>query len=279
MKRLVISDDCEGATIETMRQAQEKFKEYGLPFSESCWIFAKNHLSLLDYVGGEAVRKQPDYDFLKSLLDGGRIDTLHTWGHFPEGEFSRGLARHGFGLLKDTSIRFKFWTAHGGERDYQNLSPLGQGDVKTSPYYHMDYTEQLGIRYFCLNTDIDVTIPARKVLIGHNFKRFRGPTKAQVRAITLKWFHKQIELAERRTIWHPAPKDVVIYTHFYAQENPSAQYGWLPMEEFRVPENADNCLRKLAERRDKGELEILTLHELFDRIAQPHARTLFSRRV
>lgn len=265
MKRLVITSDCEGATIETMRQAQAKFDEYALPFSESCWVFAKSGVSLLDY-GDRVTRKHPDYEFLEKMIASGRIDTLHTWGDFPDGSFSRGLAAKAWELLKDTAIRFQFWTAHGGTRDYQNLSSLGQGDVQNSPYYHMDFTQQLGLRFYCRNDDIDVTRPSRNLLSENRyFKRFRGPTKQEVHSITLKWFHRQIELAERRTLWHRPPDDVIIYTHFYAKEDNTSPLKWVPMSEFEIPEQADTCLRKLAERKDRGELQVLRLGELLSR--------------
>lgn len=262
MKRLVISNDCDFATIENMRQAQDKFEEYGIPFSESCWIFAKNEVSLLEY-GEEVTYKKPDYDFLKPLIEEGKIDTLHTWGNFPDGDFNARIARLGYELLQNTSIRFKAWTAHGGLKDYQNLSPLGQGDVKNSPYYHMDYTQQLGLRFFCRNVDIDVLRPAKNVIVNQRyFRRFRGPTKEQAYSITLKWFHKQIEMAERRNLWHHSPDDVIIYTHFYAKDDVDSPHRSVPVHEFEIPDSADRCLRQLAERRDKGELKILRLNDL-----------------
>jgi hypothetical protein len=78
----------------------------------------------------------------------------------------------------------------------------------------------------------------------------------------LKDLPKQIALAEERTIWHPPVDDVIIYTHFYTEEDHGSPQGWKPVLEFHVPEEADTCLRKLAERNDQGELEVLSLTKL-----------------
>ena len=251
-----------------MRQAQARFEEYGLPFSESCWILAENGVSLLASANGMVTRKQPDYDFLVGLIEQGKIDTLHTWGDFPNGGFSRELASKGYPLL-DKRVGFGAWTAHGGLNDLQNLAPLGQGDITESNYYHMDYTQSLGVRFFCRNIDIDVSRPSREVLLdGKYFRRFRGPPKSEAYSITFDWFPRQIKLAERRSIWHKSPDDVIIYTHFYAQREDKTPLRSRPAEDFAVTDATDKCLRELAERRDRGELEILRISDLLNRLAR-----------
>lgn len=266
LKRLVITNDCDGATLETMRQAQERFeKEYGLPFSESCWIFSESGVSLLDYEVDNDTSckcKHPDYDFLVGLIKKGKIDTLHTWGDFPDGGFNRTMASLGYSLLEKDQVKFTAWTAHGGVNDFQNLSPLGLGDCEGSEYYHMDYTQKLGIRFFCRNTDIDVSSPSRQIIAdGRYFRRFRGPTKQEAYVINLQWLPRQIELAEKKSMWHRSPSTVILYTHFYAEEDKTGR-GSRSVEEFTVPDGADQSLRELAERRDRGELEILRLSDV-----------------
>ena len=262
----MITNDCDGATIETMRQAQEKFeKDYDLPFSESCWVFSKNGVSLLEYEAGDDAsckRKQPDYDYVVGLIRRRKIEVLHTWGDFPDGDFNRSMAALGYSLLEKDQVKFTAWTAHGGVNDLQNLSPLGLGDREGSDYYHMDYTEKLGIRFFCRNTDIDVSRPSRRIIVNDRyFKRFRGPTKQEAYVINLQWLPRQIELAEKRSLWHRPPDTVILYTHFYSLEDEISKSS-RPVEEFKVPENADRSLRTLSERRDRGELEILRLSQV-----------------
>ncbi len=255
-----------------MQQAQTAFERYDLPFSESCWIFASNGVSLLKHTEGRVSYKQPDYGLLRELVQQGKIDTLHTWGDFPSGGFSRKLAAEGYSLLRG-QIKFAAWTAHGGLKDLQNLSPLGQGDIADSEYYHMDYTEALGVRFFCRNIDIDVSRPSRHILLHSKyFKRFRGPTKREAASITLESLPRQIELAERKNMWHRPPDNVIIYTHFYALLDHGSPLGYRPAKQFTVSDATDDCLRQLAERRDKGEIEILRLSDLLNSILTARTR-------
>jgi len=83
-----------------MQQAQTTFDEYNLPFSESCWIFAENGVSLLKHTDEGISYKHPDCEFLKALIQQRKIDSLHTWGDFPRGGFSRRMASIGFSLLE-----------------------------------------------------------------------------------------------------------------------------------------------------------------------------------
>ena len=236
-----------------MFQAQDAFDGYGIPFSESCWVYAEGQVNLAEH-----------RSFLEPLILDGKIDTLHTWGDYPDGGFLRKDAEMACFEHGDLLSHLVAWTAHGGYNDLQNLFPLGLGDDPRTPHYHMDFLTKLGINYFSRNTDIDVTRPARKVLHDSFFRRFRGPTKAQIYSVTLDHLPLHLAMAEKKRFLHRSPHDVVLYTHFYHRQEGGVHSQSYPISEFTVSDRIDGCLSKLAERRDRGELEILRLRELLD---------------
>jgi hypothetical protein len=200
------------------------------------------------------------------MIDEGKIDTLHTYGDFPNGGFSRDLLLKALKLIRQP-VRFSAWTAHGGKNDLQNLRPLGLGDVKDSKYYHMDITASLGIRCFCTNLDVVVGAPPRSVFREDTYNhllRYRGFKKEQVRSVNFTHLSAQIKLAENLLPFWARNTTLVMYTHLYARTDASAPYGWLPVDEVKVTPEVDECLNDLAERRDSGEIRILTLRELLD---------------
>lgn len=251
MKRLIISNDCDGSTIDSMLQAQDVFSSYGIPFSESCWVYAKNGVSLLDYdisIRGISTEQSCYYDSLRNLIKDGRIDTLHTWGDFPTGDFDRALAVDAMELL-DEDIRFKAWTAHGGYNDLQNLSPLGLGDSEGSTQYHMDITKKLGIKYYNLNTDIDVQQINTAPINYGRFRRFRGLSKEQAYSINIEYLPEQIRMINMIDI-HNSVDLVILYTHLYATERPDSKERWEAVETFKLSDRVDKCLRDLLDRED-----------------------------
>ena len=240
MKRLIISNDCDGGTVDTMCEAQDAFGSYAIPFSESCWIFAQNGVSLLDY--DTEVKPSKDYMLLSQMIRNKQIDTLHTWGDFPNGGFSRDLAIKGFKHIEH--LKFPVWTAHGGYNDSQNMRPLGEGDVVESSLYHLDITQKLGVKYFNLNTDIDVHQLPTNPVRGNRLRRFRGLSKKEAYSININYLPEQIGMIDNIEQFGDIDL-VILYTHLYATEEPNSVERWKAVDKFKFSDRVDKCLRDL----------------------------------
>jgi hypothetical protein len=86
---------------------------------------------------------------IKSFLQKGWIDCLHSYGHFSETGFNRNLAQYFLQTMQQDSLFVDVFIDHGGP---ENLHSLGQrkhqlGDNPDSQVYHADITLEYGVKF------------------------------------------------------------------------------------------------------------------------------------
>ncbi len=88
-------------------------------------------------------------DILLNMVRYGYLDCLHSYGHFGDGTFNRRLALRAAELFKQESLSVDVYINHGTTGDLQNIGPAHNqlGDNRESPYYNMDITRSLGIKF------------------------------------------------------------------------------------------------------------------------------------
>lgn len=96
-------------------------------------------------------RQDIDVDWLVEFLRSPIFDTLHTYGQFKPGTFSRSAGQHYLEYLEKNDFQIKCWTYHGAKNQQQNIYPKSDfwaGDDPKRESYHLDLLLKYGIRYF-----------------------------------------------------------------------------------------------------------------------------------
>lgn len=145
-------DDCSRqAFIDIHRILNRELK---LPIADS-FFGQKSWPWQMAYYENDGETISDDADFIDRAIDDGLIDVLHTWGDFQEAEPDpqklRSLASRVTDRLTQNSHKIRVWIHHGTYPNYQNISsriyPECGGDDPHSPYYTMDYMNEIGVRF------------------------------------------------------------------------------------------------------------------------------------
>src|SRR5262249_7607614 len=130
----------------------------------SLFFFAMHALchSSLSYFADLAGKETEYAQALREMIAAGYIDTIHAYGDFDRGGFTRPLAEH----VLDECRRWKWqrpvWRNHGSNENcqslgHQRLTTYQRGDDPAAPEYHLDLLRQMGCRYFWVD---DGYVPA-----------------------------------------------------------------------------------------------------------------------
>ena len=126
----------------------------GLEVGNSFWFFngtgengaGEDQLAYFDAAGNPT----PFAEVCRQLWLSGHIDTLHTYGNFDSGGFTRSHAERAVAELAAQQARIPVWVNHGTEQNRQNVGRRESfaGANPADPVYHLDLTQRAGVRYF-----------------------------------------------------------------------------------------------------------------------------------
>ena len=153
MASLALSIDCDGCTLDRLRQvfsywagdeATPLGRGLGLPVASSMFVYSRNPAA-----PPQAAYLDGDREGLREAWRRGWIDTLHAVGDFSaDRPCTRDLARRAFDALAEDGVRLTVWTNHGGPENLQCLLREGsRGDDPGSSTYLADLAEAYGIRF------------------------------------------------------------------------------------------------------------------------------------
>lgn len=150
---LALSIDCDGCTLERLRQVLGYWatgestplgRGLGLPVAASMFAYSRNPAA-----PPQAAYLDGDREGLLEAWRRGWIDTLHALGDFAaDRPCTRDLAKRAFEALAEDGLRLEVWTNHGGPENLQCLLKEGAyGDVAGSACYLSDLAAEYGIRF------------------------------------------------------------------------------------------------------------------------------------
>jgi hypothetical protein len=155
---VAISNDCEFMSwpdyLAIYRQLNRP-EELGLEVGTSLFFFVTNALchSSFGYFQDLAGTPAPEAPLIREMVHAGYIDTIHAYGDFDDGGFTRARAQLVADECERYELHFPFWTNHGSDKNVQNLghealSVYQQGDDPGSPYYHLDFLRGMGTAFY-----------------------------------------------------------------------------------------------------------------------------------
>jgi hypothetical protein len=118
---------------------------------------------------------------IRKMWQSGHIDTLHSWGNFDQGGFTRSRAEKGLNELQKYHATIPVWVNHGIGLNHQKLGSCPQmfGDEPASDNYHLDLTSRAGCEYYWTGKSTHV--------IGQNAK----PTISVQSKLMIQWMMKR----------------------------------------------------------------------------------------
>lgn len=150
---------------------QEGYEGVDLEFANSFWLMntqgddnprKKNYIYALKANGKErAFVKGRIAPFLRSKL----FDTLHTYGQFKAGKFTRADAEICLEYASANDLKIDFWTYHGSRNQVQNIVPSDKdwrGDDPNTAGYHLDLLRDYGVRFFRVPPSLDLYKPGAR---------------------------------------------------------------------------------------------------------------------
>ena len=156
---LAICSDIDGCDHPTFlavhRYLNDSRRGLGLPVADSFFGLGQEP-SQIAYFLPDGRTPGPDAHLIIQGLQGGLIDSLHSWGDFnfasPEPLVLRPLAARLVEDLHRQGLSVKIWLNHGDPCNRQNLQarlqPVYGGDDPNSPYYTTDLLKALGLKYY-----------------------------------------------------------------------------------------------------------------------------------
>ncbi len=153
-----ISNDCEfltrDAALGLLAELSDPDK-YGLEITTSMFFYTTNAIchSSIGYFDGLTQTPSVNAPLLRDLCQSGWIDTLHSYGDFDAGGFTRKLAEIAVNEFCKYGLTLPVYTNHGSNKNFQNvghasLANYQGGDDPSSEAYHIDLTKKLGAKYF-----------------------------------------------------------------------------------------------------------------------------------
>lgn len=161
---VAFSNDCEFMTRRTYEDLHQLFAGNGglnLEVTSSAFFYATNSLchSSISYFEGQTFHPSDNAEYLAKMIKAGWIDTIHAYGDFDQGGFSRPMAEAVLDEFKRHSLCVDIFSNHGSDKNSQNvghcdLESYQKGDLPLHEAYHLDITRQLGVRYFWVDTSL-----------------------------------------------------------------------------------------------------------------------------
>lgn len=194
---VAINSDVEFTSWPAQLDLIEIAGRHGLEIGFSYWCFGDPQVTWRLFEDDDTPSAQAEAAM--ALARAGILDTLHSFGGVIEGRgvaFDRLRIARALAYLRDAGVRTRVYSNHGGVHDIQNVggdwASYQQGDLPESRAYHLDLTQDFGVRFFW--TDIDSELErsffsiapdaANPLLVPQTardgrrmlrFRRFRGP--------------------------------------------------------------------------------------------------------
>lgn len=198
---VAISSDAEFMTWEALLAVSRILNGpggLGLPVAHSMFFFTTHALchSSFSYFEGTSNRPNAYAPMLREMIAAGHIDTIHAYGDFDAGGFTRPMAEQVLKECTQHHLTFEVFTNHGSYDNSQNIGHPGlphdhwHGDDPANPSYHLDLTRTIGVRYVWPDAAAAVNTPYENTPLLYRtitrdgkpmffFKRYRGlPGKA-----------------------------------------------------------------------------------------------------
>jgi hypothetical protein len=159
-----IANDADGLDWHTYLGVYSIFhQELNLPFSTSFFLFPNPKANYFAYFKDQECADGPERSHIESLIKAGYLDTIHGFGEFEaERPFKREYAEKAYGLLTERDLFLRYFSSHGNSDNIQQVNSdlqyqYAQGDLPTSPAYHLDLTVKYGIRHLWHWTESGLT--------------------------------------------------------------------------------------------------------------------------
>ncbi len=147
--------DSESSFIELMTFFNtHKSTVYGnglnLELGNSFWFYNESGTEQLSYFKPGGHQQSSFAPIIREHWKSGHIDSLHSYGNFDRGGFSRKHAELASEELAKHSISLPVWTNHGIGLNTQKVGgyPEMFGDLPSHDSCHIDITKNLGCEYF-----------------------------------------------------------------------------------------------------------------------------------
>ena len=122
----------------------------GLEVGNSFWFFNSTDNHQLTYFNGLTTQLSVFAPVIQELWESGHMDTLHSWGNFDKGGFTRSLAEQGLNELQKMGAKIPVWINHGVGLNHQKVGeyPNMFGDELSHKAYHLDLAIEAGCEYY-----------------------------------------------------------------------------------------------------------------------------------
>ncbi len=168
-----LSSDVEFMTWKAQLEIFKIFEKYRIPVAHSLFFFATNFLchSTFSYFLGTSGKLSHEAPEIRDKIKAGLFDTIHAYGDFDGGGFTRKHAELVYDECVKHNLSFDIFTSHGSDLNSQNIGYVGlqnapyHGDDVNHESYHADITRKIGVRYFWPNSSALMPKPYSKTPI------------------------------------------------------------------------------------------------------------------
>lgn len=275
---VALSNDAEFMTPRAVRDVYAMLNDpagLALESAHSLFLYAM-HATCHSSAGvfeGDSETMTPEAPWLLDLAQTGYIDTIHAYGDFDLGGFTRRHAERAAELFARRGLKFPVFTNHGSNQNYQNLghqalTTYQGGDDPTSEAYHLDLLRGMGFRYAWVDDGIvpDPADPASPLYdaVARDgtplklFRRYRGLVgKAAPNAGS---FAEQITIPDLDRLIE-AGASTIYYQHLgVARKHPDGSFDAAVPPYLDEPSMA--TLRHLSARQAAGDCFVTTTSRL-----------------
>ena len=170
----ICSDIDNAASVKSFKSLMDYFNSarptphgdgLNMEVGNSFWFFSNSSKKQLSYFNKLSNKETQLATIIRNLWKSGHLDTLHSWGNFDLGGFSRKYAEKSLNELNKHGVKIPVWVNHGIGFNYQKIGdyPNMCGDDPTSSNYHLDLTLKSGCEYFWVGKSTHI--------IGQNCKK------------------------------------------------------------------------------------------------------------
>jgi hypothetical protein len=184
---VAISNDCEFMSWSDYLGIYRQLNDpagLGLEVGTSLFFFVTNALchSSFGYFEDLAGTPAAEAPLIREMVRAGYIDTIHAYGDFDDGGFTRRHAELVVEECERNDLQFPFWTNHGSDKNVQNLghealAVYQQGDDPTSPYYHLDLLRRTGAQFYWVDDGYQQSVAEDTPLLYEETARDGSPLR------------------------------------------------------------------------------------------------------
>lgn len=191
---IAISTDCEGMAWENKLRLFRLLcskNSFNFDIADSMFFYVTNSdfEDSYSYFDGTTNKINLYAPIIREMIQAGYIDTIHAYGDFDRGGFTRKMAESVFEECQKHKLQLSVWSNHGSNKNVQNvghqmLTDYQRGDLPNSEVYHLDILREIGVKYFWLdgqfmdspNSDMPIVASqaARDGSEIITFNRYRG---------------------------------------------------------------------------------------------------------